>query len=264
MENKNRAQRLRVATYNVHKCQGLDGRVRPARIVEVLREIEADIVALQEVVSHEGGPREADQTRFISEELGMNYCVGETRKHKGGVYGNVLLSRLSLRSTCNYDISVRGREQRGCLRADVEVEGLGVLHIFNVHMGTAFMERRSQVRKLLDSAILHNEELQGARIMLGDFNEWTRGLTTRLLGSHMKSADIGNHLRRAKTYPGVLPFLHLDHIYFDETLEMEKLTLHRSRKALIASDHLPLIADFRLHSDNSRAADDSAARSGQR
>jgi endonuclease/exonuclease/phosphatase family metal-dependent hydrolase len=115
-------------------------------------------------------------------------------------------------------------------------------------MGTAFLERRSQVRRLLDSAILHNEELHGARIMLGDFNEWTRGLTTRLLGSHMKSADIANHLRRAKTYPGVLPFLHLDHIYFDETLEMEKLTLHRSRKALIASDHLPLVADFRLHS----------------
>jgi endonuclease/exonuclease/phosphatase family metal-dependent hydrolase len=254
---------LRVATYNVHKCQGLDRRVRPARIVEVLREIDSDVVALQEVVSHENGPREADQVRFIAEELGMNYCVGETRKHKGGAYGNVLLTRLSLRSSCNYDISVRGREERGCLRADLEVEGVGVLHIFNVHMGTAFLERRSQVRKLLDSAILHNEELQGARIMLGDFNEWTRGLTTRLLGSHMKSADVANHLRRAKTYPGVLPFLHLDHIYFDETLEMEKLILHRSRKALIASDHLPLVADFRLRPGDAIPEGERAGRNGR-
>jgi len=248
VENRDQARRVRVATYNVHKCQGLDRRVRPARIVEVLREVEADIVALQEVVSHEGGPREADQTRFISEELGMNYCVGETRKHKGGAYGNVVLSRFPVPATFNYDISVRGREERGCLRADVEIEGAGILHIFNVHMGTAFLERRSQVRRLLDEAILHNQELHGARIMMGDFNEWTRGLTTRLLAAHMKSADIMNHLRRAKTYPGVMPFLHLDHIYFDDTLEMEKLLLHRSRKALIASDHLPLVADFRLHS----------------
>jgi endonuclease/exonuclease/phosphatase family metal-dependent hydrolase len=247
VENKDQARRVRVATYNVHKCQGLDRRVRPERIVEVLRDIDADIVALQEVVSHEGGPPEADQTRFIAEGLGMNYCVGETRKHKGGAYGNVVLSRFLMRATYNYDISVRGREERGCLRADIEIEGAGILHIFNVHMGTAFLERRSQVRRLLDAAILHNEELHGARIMLGDFNEWTRGLTTRLLASHMKSADIANHLRRAKTYPGVLPFLHLDHIYFDDTLEMEKLILHRSRKALIASDHLPLVADFRLH-----------------
>lgn len=247
VENKDQERRVRVATYNVHKCRGLDRRVRPDRIVEVLRDIDADIVALQEVVSHEGGPREADQTRFIAEELGMNYCVGETRKHKGGTYGNVVLSRFLMQATYNYDISVRGREERGCLRADIQIDGAGTLHIFNVHMGTAFLERRSQVRRLLDEAILHNEELYGARIMLGDFNEWTRGLTTRLLGSHMKSADIANHLRRAKTYPGVLPFLHLDHIYFDDTLEMEKLTLHRSRKSLIASDHLPLVADFRLH-----------------
>jgi len=263
VENKDQAQRLRVATYNVHKCQGLDRRVLPARIVEVLREIDADIVALQEVVSHEGGPREANQTRFIAEELGMDYCVGETRKHKGGAYGNVVLTRFSVSSTINYDISVRGREQRGCLRADLEIEGAGVLHIFNVHMGTAFLERRSQVRRLLDTAILHNDELKGARIMLGDFNEWTRGLTTRLLGSHMKSADISNHLRRAKTYPGVLPFLHLDHIYFDEALEMEKLILHRSRKALIASDHLPLVADFRFHPRNNTSGGKRAGRNGR-
>jgi endonuclease/exonuclease/phosphatase family metal-dependent hydrolase len=93
---------------------------------------------------------------------------------------------------------------------------------------------------------LNNEELSGARIMLGDFNEWTRGLTTRLLASHLTSADIRAHLPRAKTYPGVLPFLHLDHVYFDDSLELESMRLHRSRIALVASDHLPLVADFRM------------------
>ena len=238
--------RVRVATYNIHKCRGLDRRVRPERIADVLREIDADIIALQEVLSVSNGSREKDQARFIAEELGMHHTVGKTRMLKGGVYGNVVLSRYPLVETQNYDISVRGREQRGCLRVDIEVGEVGVLHIFNVHLGTAFLERRYQARKLLDDAILNHNELRGSRIMLGDFNEWTRGLATKLLASHMVSADIKLHLQRTKTYPGVLPLLHLDHIYFDSELHLHCMTLHRSRTALVASDHLPLVADFRL------------------
>lgn len=238
--------RVRVATYNIHKCRGLDRKVRPERIVEVLREIDADIVALQEVLSVSNGSREKDQARFIAENLEMNHFVGQTRMLKGGVYGNVVLTRFPVLETRNYDISVRGREQRGCLRADIAVAPAGVLHVFNVHLGTAFLERRYQARKLIDDAILNHHELQGSRIMLGDFNEWTRGLATKLFASHMVSADIKLHLKQTKTYPGVLPLLHLDHIYFDPELNLHCMTLHRSRTALIASDHLPLVADFRL------------------
>lgn len=245
-----RRDRVRVVTYNIHRCHGLDRRVRPARIVEVLREIDADVIALQEVVSVEGGQREHDQARFIAEEMEMDYCLGENRKHWGGAYGNVVLSRFPLREWTNYDLSVHGREPRGCLRADVDVGHGRLLHIFNVHLGTALLERRHQGRKLINEAILNNHTLGGTRIMLGDFNEWTRGLTTRLLNAHLKSADIRAHLRRAKTYPGVLPFLHLDHIYFDDHLEVERLSLHRSRTALVASDHLPLVADFSVNGKN--------------
>lgn len=240
---------IRVVTYNIHKCRGLDRRVRPARIVEVLREIDADIIALQEVLSLQGASGEKDQARFISEELEMTCAVGGTRIHRGAIYGNVVLSRLPVVETRNYDITVRGREERGCMRADISANGSGVLHVFNVHLGTAFIERRHQGRKLVNAAILNNEELLGARIMLGDFNEWTRGLTTRLLASHLTSADIRAHLRRSKTYPGVLPFLHLDHIYFDDSLDLERITLHKSRAALVASDHLPLVADFLIRKD---------------
>ena len=236
--------RVRVATYNVHKCRGLDRRVRPARIVDVLREIDADIIALQEVLSIEGSSRERDQARFIAEELGMSYYIGENRKLHGGAYGNVILSRLSLeRAPENYDITWNRRERRGCLRADFAIGG-ALLHVFNIHLGTAFIERRHQARQLVGREILNNPELKGARIVLGDFNEWTRGLASKLLAAHLESADIHHHLKRARTYPGVLPFLHLDHIYYDNALTLKNLTLHKTRTALIASDHLPLIADF--------------------
>ena len=111
---------LRVATYNVHKCRGLDRRVRPARIAAVLREVDADVVALQEVVSFEDRAREQHQARFIAEELGYSYHVGECRRHQGGAYGNVTLTRLSVAEVCNYDITWRWQEPRGALRVDVQ------------------------------------------------------------------------------------------------------------------------------------------------
>lgn len=239
---------MRIVTYNVHKCRGMDRREHPQRIAEVLRETEADVVALQEVLSINGAARERDQARFLAEELGMHYHVGENRRLRGGAYGNVTLSRLPLREAHNYDITWSGRERRGCLRADFEVAGgPGLLHVFNIHLGTAFVERRHQARRLVGDEILNNTELKGARVALGDFNEWTRGLATRLLGTHLQSADVRHHLKRARTYPGVLPLLHLDHVYYDgDRLELKRLTLHRSRTALVASDHLPLVADFQF------------------
>ncbi len=228
--------RLRIATYNVHKCRGLDGRVSALRIAEVLDEVCADIIALQEVLD--------EQAETISHTLKLAFVLGETRKHRGYAYGNVVLSRFPIQAMHNYDLSVRGREQRGCLRADLAVNGGTLLHIFNVHLGTALIERRHQGRKLIAPELLASEQFQSPRIVLGDFNEWTRGLATRLLRSHLKSADVRTHLRRSRTYPGVLPLLHLDHIYYDPVLRLDRLALHRTRKALVASDHLPLIGEF--------------------
>ena len=237
---------LRIVTYNVHKCRGLDRRVRPDRIAAVLKETGGDIIAMQEVLSIEGQGHEHHQARYISEALGMEYRIGENRRLHGGAYGNVLLSRLPLGKVENSDITWRGRERRGCLRADIQLEEQRVLHVFNIHLGTAFIERRFQGRKLVSDEILNSHELSGPRVVVGDFNEWTHGLASRLLSTHFKSADTRYHLSRVRTYPGILPLVHLDHVYYDDMLELKRLTLHRSRTALIASDHLPLVADFAL------------------
>jgi endonuclease/exonuclease/phosphatase family metal-dependent hydrolase len=253
--------RLRVATYNIHKCRGLDRQISPARIADVLREINVDIVALQEVVCVTTGTREQDQARFLAEALAYDYRLGENRQLPGGAYGNVILSRVPLRAAQNYDLSWRRYERRGCLRADIELPTGDLLHIFNVHLGLSFTERRYQARQLVGAKILHHAELQGSRIILGDFNEWTRGLATRLLSHHLQSMDTGTHLGRTKTYPGILPFLHLDHIYFDASLQLHNLTLHRSNLAVVASDHLPLVAEFSFLKESSHMV--SEQRKGQ-
>ena len=144
---------VRVATYNIHKCRGLDGRVRPLRIAEVLREVRADVIGLQEVLSLEGGRPEQDQARFLAEALGLEMRLGFVRPLRGGRYGNLVLSALPLGLGCSYDLSVAGREERGCLRADVHLGEDATLHVFNVHLGTSFVERRQQGPRLLEAVL---------------------------------------------------------------------------------------------------------------
>jgi endonuclease/exonuclease/phosphatase family metal-dependent hydrolase len=251
---------FRIVTYNVHKCRGLDGRTRPQRIIKVLREIDADIVALQEVWSQTGTAREGDQARFIAEELGLEYRFGENRKLNGGGYGNLILSRLPLVSVENYDLSHRGREERGCLRADMALSDGMILHVYNVHLGTAFLERRHQGRRLVESEILTGEHVTGPRILLGDFNEWKKGLASRLLSDHFGSIQPQPYLHRHRTYPTFLPLFRLDHMYFDDLLRMEAATLHRTRTALVASDHLPLVADFYASAVSDRTGESETGR----
>jgi endonuclease/exonuclease/phosphatase family metal-dependent hydrolase len=235
---------VRVATYNIHKCVGIDRRYSPERVGEVVSELDADVVALQEVVCHSGRGRREHQAEFLADELGMRFCLGENRKHHGGGYGNVILSRLPIVSHQNHDISVPGREPRGSLRAEIEVSAGISFHLVNVHMGTSYFERRQQVRKLLTRHALDDPKIVGKRIVVGDFNEWVSGMTTRLMCSRFKCVDPREHLGSVRTFPGIFPLLHLDHIYFDAKFSLLDASLHRSKKARTASDHLPIVADF--------------------
>ncbi len=253
-----RSPDLRVATYNVHKCRGLDGRVRPDRIAKVIRELGADVVALQEVLSVAGGRPEDDQPRFLARQLGLDISFGAVRRHRGGRYGNLILSALPLGPGRLYDLSVAGREERGCLRVDVRLGGGTMLHVFNVHLGTSIAERREQGPRLLEAVIRTSTDLAGPRVLLGDFNDW-RSLLVSLLAAHLRGVDLRAHLGSRRTYPGLLPLFNLDHIYYDERLELTGLRLHRTATALVASDHLPLVADFRVRGTAGAETGEAAA-----
>lgn len=189
--------------------------------------------------------REHNQVRAIAEELGLDSRIGGNRRIRGAAYGNAVLSRLPIVATHNHDLSWRRYEPRGCLEVAVAVDAQTTLQTFNVHLGTSFFERRYQGHRLLE-VIAGDVSPASPRVILGDFNEWTRGLTTRLLSLHLNSAEPEQRLGRARTYPGVFPLLHLDHVYYNSSLKLERIFVHRSRLALAASDHLPIVADFTL------------------
>ncbi|HKD04379.1 MAG TPA: endonuclease/exonuclease/phosphatase family protein [Bryobacteraceae bacterium] len=228
--------RFRAATYNIHKCRGMDWRVRPDRIATILEEMDADIIALQEV-------RE-DQISCFSRTLRCANVFGPARKLGHMDYGNAIFTRFAVMETKNHDLSVLGREPRACLEVKLQIPDHGALHAFAAHLGTSWSERRRQADKLLSETLLGRPASASPLLLLGDFNEWTAGITTRSLSRHMQSVNIRAHLGRARTYPGLLPFLHLDHIYHDRALRLVGMRFVRTRLSLIASDHLPLIADF--------------------
>lgn len=219
----------------------MDRRTRPDRVAAVLRAVDADIVALQEVIGP--GPRGTSHIEDIGAALGMGWVMASTRRWREHQFGNAVLSRLPILHHAEHDLSWKTCEPRCLQRADVDVHGHR-LHVYNVHLGTAILERRYQAQRLAD--IVSDRHVTGAKVVLGDFNEWMRGLTTILLSRKLRSVDVRSYLKRRRTYPGLFPILHLDHIYYFGRLEVLGLAMPRTRLTLMASDHLPLVADVRI------------------
>ncbi|HVQ76463.1 MAG TPA: endonuclease/exonuclease/phosphatase family protein [Candidatus Binatia bacterium] len=237
-------QNLVIASYNIHRAQGLDGRVDVGRIADVLAEVGADAVGLQEVFE--------DQVEAIAGALGMRAIMAATARRAGGPYGNAVLSRLHIQGTSTFDLSFRTREPRGGLRVDLGV-GAATLHLFNVHLGLTPRERADQVLRLVGEHVL-GAWVAGPRVVIGDLNEWFPGAVGRTLRREFH----GPRIRR--THPSPMPLFALDRIYWDRHLQVEGFHVHRSRLARVASDHLPVVALLRVPgmSGRPRGVDGSA------
>ena len=232
---------VRIATYNVHRCRGMDRRTDPARIAKVIQSLDADVIAMQEVIG--AGASGVDQAQEIGAITGMGWVMAAAREFRGHLYGNVVMSRYSMTSHAQCDLTWRACEHRNAQRVDIDLDGR-ILHVFNVHLGTALMERRHQASRL--AAYVHDKRVTGPKIVVGDFNEWTKGLATKVLSEKLKALDLYPYLKRRVTYPGIFPVLHLDHIYYEGELEVRKVELPRTRLSLMASDHLPLVVELRV------------------
>lgn len=219
----------------------MDRRVRPERIAEVLADIDADVIALQEVI----GPGRAGSghAEGLGAALGMGWVMAPARELRQHQFGNVVLSRFPIRDHAQHDLSWKSSEPRCSQRVEIDL-GAGRLQFYNAHLGTALLERRYQAARL--ATWIHDRRVTGPKVVVGDFNEWARGLAADILGERLKSVDLFPHVRRRRTYPGFFPLLHLDHIYYQGGIDIRTVELPRTRLTKMASDHLPLVAELRV------------------
>jgi endonuclease/exonuclease/phosphatase family metal-dependent hydrolase len=234
---------LRIATYNIHgglpvwttqsKWQMI------SRIAHVVEELDADIVALQEVPL--GGSDAPDVLSQLRETTGMFAVEGPTLDTPRRRYGNAVLSKLPIRMARTLDLSFHGREPRGALDADIECAGQ-LIRVVATHLGLSASERSTQVRTLL--AAFDNSALPV--ILVGDINEWfVRGRALRALVSHFRRAPA------PRTFPTFCPVFALDRIWVHPGECLVDVTVHRSALARRASDHYPLVARIRMPADTS-------------
>ena len=226
-------QRMRIATYNIHRAIGSDGLERPERIAAVLHELDADIVALQEVGYASGTP--GNMLEYLGESIQARVIEGVTLQDERGHYGNAVLSRLPIGDFHLYDISVNGREPRGAIELNLQFNDIAV-QIIATHLGLRPGERRHQVERLIP---LLDASTADIRILLGDLNEWF------LWGRPLRRLHrVFGHTPAPSTFPARWPWFALDRLWVRPQSAIDSLRAHNSAAARLASDHLPLLAEL--------------------
>src|SRR3569833_4164982 len=155
-----------LATYNIHRCIGGDGRIAPERIVEVMKEIDADVIALQEVESR--ATAGFDMLGHLASAMGMHSIAGPTLVRGEGHYGTALLPRLDILDRRSIDISVPGCAPRGAIEARLRCDGR-VICVVATHLGLRPSARSRQDQQLMKR---FRPDQQGPAAQLGEINEW--------------------------------------------------------------------------------------------
>jgi endonuclease/exonuclease/phosphatase family metal-dependent hydrolase len=244
--------RLRVATYNVHGCVGTDRRRSESRIAEVIASLDADIVGLQEVDLNRARSAGVDQAGLIAEQLGWHRVFQPAMQDGEEQYGNAILSRHPLRLHRTAALPGVGawycRETRVAVWAEVETAH-GRVQFVNTHFGLGRAERFLQAQLLTSAEWLGAAARHAPLVLLGDFNSFPGSRTHRLLAGTLR--DLRTLLPaggKCRTFPTRFPSVAVDHILINESLEAQRLQVHRSSLARVASDHYPLVADLTIRS----------------
>ncbi len=247
--------RVRVMTYNIHRAIGVDRRFRPDRIVRIAEHHAPDVLLLQEVDHGVPRSRETDLGRDLAQALGFPYfVVGHNVSLRRGRYGNATLSRYPILRERNIDLTIDSRKRRGCQHTTIEMEKVrGHPHrmdVFNLHLGLSAQERARQIGLLVRSKEFSELDPQEVSFVGGDFNDWRsllHPIFTEILqfGCATQRSHIYNGALR--TYPSFSPRGGLDRIYFRGPIRAINARTCRLNLSRVASDHLPVIADFEMH-----------------
>jgi endonuclease/exonuclease/phosphatase family metal-dependent hydrolase len=241
---------LRVMTYNVHSCVGMDGKIDVERIARVIARVRPDVVALQELDVGRARSFGLDQAHLIARHLEMEFHFHPALHLEEERYGDAILTHLPQRlvkaGTLPGLADKPQLEPRGALWVAVDLHGREV-QILNTHLGLHPRERMAQIEALLGDEWLGNEQCRDPVILCGDFNALPSSQVCRQLCARLKDVQIeAQGHRPVSTFTSRFPTVRIDHIYIGPGLTVTGIEVSGSELARVASDHLPLVAELRL------------------
>lgn len=237
---------LRIMTYNVHSCIGLDGKLAAERIARVIARTNPDVVALQELDVGRSRSDGEDQAAAIAHYLEMDFHFHPAIHVEEERYGDAILTHLPLRMIKAEVLPGGGREPRGALWVEIDLYGTKV-NVINTHLGLSMKERQLQMQTLLGPEWLQHPECQGPTILCGDLNALASSNVCRLLHGRMADAQAALKGHRAKgTYYSRLPAMRIDHIFISPGISVAAIKVPNTRLTRVASDHLPLMAELHI------------------
>jgi len=239
---------LRLMSYNIHGCVGMDGHISTERIARVIARYNPDIIALQELDVGRLRSGRMDQTDLIARKLEMKYHFNPAFRWKDEQYGNAILSRYPMaliKSGSLPKVAGNGKsEDRGALWVSIEFEGKKI-HVFNTHLSLWPKERVLQAEALLSEEWLQHPDCQGPVILCGDFNALPRSAVYRRISKrlHDSQTALAGHRPRS-TWFGHYPISRIDYVFIDDSFHVHSILVPRTDLDKIASDHLPLITEL--------------------
>ncbi|NVD44646.1 endonuclease/exonuclease/phosphatase family protein [Qipengyuania atrilutea] len=228
---------ITVATYNIHKGVGRDKVCDPERIMSVLSEIDADVVALQEADAR-FGERATILPRAMLGEHHWQIASVARRQRSIGWHGNALLVKRGIEITDCEALELPTLEPRGAVHATLTHGGKSFC-ITGTHLDLSGLRRRAQLKELL--AHLKRRDRQCPALIVGDFNQW--GLNS---GAMKIFADSWQMIAPGPSFPSQRPIARLDRIMATEGWSLSQTRVHHSALASMASDHLPVVAKLKL------------------
>lgn len=222
-----------IASYNIRKAIAADRRRRPERILDVLLEVGADVVLLQEADRRFGARQSALPHHMLSEYGGYRPVPFDVRTGSLGWHGNAILVAPHVTIERCHRIHLPALEPRGAVLADLSSGG-APLRVVGMHLDLSGLWRRRQVRTVLDELARQPHALP--TLLAGDLNEWTATGGVRDFVAHLHEVSLGPtfHARR--------PIARLDRIFVNGDVRVEACGVHSSMLARTASDHLPVWA----------------------
>jgi endonuclease/exonuclease/phosphatase family metal-dependent hydrolase len=243
--------KLRVMTYNVHRCVGTDKRLDVERVAEVIASLKPDVVCLQELDVGRQRTRSVDQAHRLGELLAMRSHFHAAMTIEEELYGDAILTHLP-------EVLVRkgplpgyprvpGLEPRGAVWISVKLAdgkgGVVDLQIINTHLGLIPKEQQRQVAALVGDWMAADEWVSPG-IVVGDFNATPRSTTYRMLAASLKDCQTGRVT--TATFPSKWPFMRIDHMFMTPGVRVVSVESPYDPRAKLASDHLPLLVELEI------------------